>query len=150
MTNREWHIVEVDKDRWPALEALYAEAFPGLDSMLETVGRDGTIFGAELDGVLIGYMVTTCSKDRVELWEHIVSLEHRSKGVGKSLLFHLVHNLPEENVVVVDPAGLLDDERLADYYGDQGFDLLNSGEIAGYATVVDDYLEEFSAEEPDA
>jgi hypothetical protein len=49
--------------------------------------------------------------------------------------------------VVVDPAGLLDDERLADYYGDQGFDLLNSGEVAGYATVVDAYLEEFSVEE---
>lgn len=146
MSMREWQIVEVGAERWPALEALYAEAFPGLDSMLETVGSDGTVYGAAIGDEIIGYMVTTKSPDRVELWEHVVASAHRGKGVGKSLLYHLVHSLPEEEVVVVDPAGLLDDERLADYYGDQGFDLLNSGEIAGYATVVDDYLEEFSAE----
>lgn len=147
MSTRDWHIAEVGKDRWPELEALYAEAFPGLDSLLETVGHDASVFCALTDNEIIGYMVTTRSENRVELWEHIVAATHRGRGVGKSLLFHLVHYLPEEDVVVVDPAGLLDDERLADYYGDQGFDLLKSGEVAGYATVVDDYLEEFSVEE---
>lgn len=146
MTAREWQIVEVGQDRWPELERLYQEAFPGLDSMLETVGADAIVYGAVIGDELIGYMVTTTSPDRVELWEHVVASGHRSQGVGKSLLYHLVHYLPEEEVVVVDPAGLLDDERLADYYGDQGFDLLWSGEVAGYATVVDDYLEPFSAE----
>ena len=147
MSDRQWHIIEVAEDRWTELEALYHEAFPGVDSMLETVAAEATVYGAVIEREIIGYMVTTTSKDRVELWEHVVAAAHRGKGVGKSLLFHLVHYLPEEEIVVVDPAGLLDDERLADYYGDQGFDLLNSGEIAGYATVVDDYLEEFSAED---
>jgi ribosomal protein S18 acetylase RimI-like enzyme len=147
MSDREWHIVEVERDRWPELEALYGEAFPGLDSMLETVADEATVFGAMIGDEIIGYMVTTRIKDRVELWEHVVASSHRNKGVGKSLLFHLAHHLPDEDVIVLDPAGLLDDERLADYYGDQGFDLLKSGEIAGYATVVDDYLEQFSAED---
>jgi|GEM_PF-4396597 len=146
MTAREWQIDEVDTGRWPELEALYAEAFPGVDSMLETIADDATVYAAQIDDEIIGYLLTTRIKDRVELWEHVVAVGHRGKGVGKSLLFHLVHYLPEEDIVVLDPAGLLDDERLADYYGDQGFDLLVSGEVAGYATVVDDYLETYSAE----
>ena len=146
MSAREWHIVEVDATRQPELEALHHEAFPGVDSMLGAFGEDATVYAAQIDDTIIGYLVTTRSNDRVELWEHVVAVAHRTKGVGKSLLYHLVHYLPEEEIVVVDPAGLLDDERLADYYGDQGFDLLHSGEVAGYATVVDDYLEAFSAE----
>jgi ribosomal protein S18 acetylase RimI-like enzyme len=89
--DHDWHIAEVGTDRWPELEALYAEAVPGLDSMLETVGQDASVFCAVLENEIIGYMVTTRSKDRVELWEHVVAAVHRGRGVGKSLLFHLVH-----------------------------------------------------------
>lgn len=143
----DWNITEVESGQWPALEALQADAFPGQDSMLEVVGDSAIVFGAVVDDVIVGYLVATRSEGRVELWEHVVHAAHRGRGIGRSLLYHLVHHLPEELVVVVDPAGLLDDDRLADYYGDQGFSRLDSGEVAGYVAAVDDALEDFSAED---
>lgn len=137
-----WSITSLVNEERDVVHRLYEEAFPGQDSALDTLGDMAEVLVARSDGVIIGYLVATVADDRVELWEHIVSQGHRARGVGRDLLAELARHLPGDDLVVVDPAKLLDSDRLEDYYGHAGFRLASTGEMQARVVEVSAALAE--------
>lgn len=136
-----WTVGPLSQSEHAQIHVLYDEAFPGMDSVLDSLGDHAEVLSAHDEGELVGYLVATQSgTDRVELWEHVVAHGHRGRGVGRDLLTHLINHLPGEDLVVVDPAGLLDGQRLADYYGHAGFRVAPSGEMQARVTEIGEAL----------
>lgn len=89
------------------------------------------------EAAAIGYIAATDNReDGVAIWEHLVVPSHRTRGLGRKLLGELARRALPGAIVVVDPIGEYDPERIGDYYGDLGF---TRGEPDGriWATVTD-------------
>ena len=70
----------------------------------------------------VGYLVATVHPTGiVEVWEHAVAPAYRQRGVGRTLLYELARRVQTNALVRVDPAHLLDLDRVADYYTRCGF-----------------------------
>ncbi len=84
----------------------------------------------------IGYIAATDDReDGLAIWEHLVVPSHRTRGLGRRLLGELVRRALPGAIVVVDPQGEYDPERIGDYYRDLGFRGEADGRI--WATVTD-------------
>ncbi|MEM9561501.1 MAG: GNAT family N-acetyltransferase [Actinomycetota bacterium] len=85
----------------------------------------------------VGYIAATDNReDGLAIWEHLVVPSHRTRGLGRRLLGELVRRALPGAIVVVDPIGEYDPERIADYYADLGF-LRGEGDRRIWATVTD-------------
>lgn len=63
-----------------------------------------------------------------EVFDLTVQLEHRGKGVGRSLLMAVCKQADDEGVtleLIVGSGGFLDDTQLKEWYGRYGFVLCN-------------------------
>lgn len=68
----------------------YHEPYMGMKELVSEIGQGVTFWGAEEDGVLLGVMGIQ-DKGEVSLIRHAyVSTAYRSKGIGGSLLHHLM------------------------------------------------------------
>jgi len=70
----------------------------------------------------VGYIAATDQReDGLLIWEHLVVPSHRTYGLGRRLLGELARRALPGAIVVVDPLGEYDVERITDYYGALGF-----------------------------
>lgn len=85
----------------------------------------------------VGYIAAIDHReDGLAIWEHLVVPSHRTRGLGRRLLGDLARRALPGAVVVVDPLGDYDPDRVRDYYRDLGFTGTDSqGRI--WATVTD-------------
>lgn len=85
----------------------------------------------------VGYIAATDHReDGLAIWEHLVVPSHRTRGLGRRLLGDLARRALPGAVVVIDPLGDYDPERVSDYYHDLGFGRTDAnGRI--WATVTD-------------
>lgn len=96
----------------------------------------------------VGYIAATDEReDGLAIWEHLVVPSHRTRGLGKRLLGELARRAIPGAIVVVDPLGEYDQERIADYYGALGF-THDDGDGRIWATVTD-LLRASGTAEPD-
>lgn len=85
----------------------------------------------------VGYIAATDEReDGLAIWEHLVVPSHRTRGLGRRLLGELARRAVPGAIVVVDPLGEYDQERIADYYGALGF-THDDGDGRIWATVTD-------------
>ncbi len=85
----------------------------------------------------VGYIAATDNReDGLAIWEHLVVPSHRTRGLGRRLLGELARRAFPGAIVVVDPLGEYDPERIADYYADLGF-MRGDGDGRIWATVTD-------------
>ena len=90
-----------------------------------------------LHGEAIGYIAATDERaNGMLIWEHLVVPAHRGQGLGQRLLREAAKRAVPGAVVVVDPFGELDVERIADYYRRLGFDH-NAADGGIWATASD-------------
>lgn len=87
--------------------------------------------------IAVGYIAATDNReDGLAIWEHLVVPSHRTRGLGRRLLGDLARRALPGAVVVIDPIGDYDPDRLRDYYGGLGFTREDAhGRI--WATVTD-------------
>lgn len=70
----------------------------------------------------VGYIAATDQReDGLLIWEHLVVPSHRTNGLGRRLLGELARRALPGAIVVVDPLGGYDVDRITDYYGALGF-----------------------------
>lgn len=98
---------------------------------------DDLILVAWLDDEAVGYIAVTDRRtDGLLLWEHLVVPALRGHGLGQRLLLEAARRAMPGAIVVVDPLGELDAERVNDYYRQLGFGHRNvDGQI--WATASD-------------
>lgn len=76
-----------------------------------------------LKGDAIGYIAVTDERaDGMLIWEHLVVPAHRGEGLGERLFREAAKRAVPGAILIVDPFGELDVERIADYYRRLGFD----------------------------
>lgn len=85
----------------------------------------------------VGYIAATDHReDGLSIWEHLVVPSHRTRGLGRRLLGDLARRALPGAVVVVDPLGEYDPDRIRDYYRGLGFGQ-TGGDGRIWATVTD-------------
>lgn len=85
----------------------------------------------------VGYIAATDHReDGLSIWEHLVVPSHRTRGLGRRLLGDLARRALPGAVVVVDPLGEYDPDRIRDYYRGLGFGQTD-GDGRIWATVTD-------------
>jgi CBS domain-containing protein/GNAT superfamily N-acetyltransferase len=83
---------------------------------------DDLILVAWSGDTALGYIATTDLRDDgMLLWEHLVVPSHRTRGLGRRLLFEAARRAVATAVIEIDPLGQLDLERVGDYYRHFGF-----------------------------
>ncbi|MEL7156381.1 MAG: GNAT family N-acetyltransferase [Actinomycetota bacterium] len=98
---------------------------------------DDLVLVAWLGEEAVGYIaVTDRRSDGLLLWEHLVVPALRGQGLGRRLLLEAARRAMPGAIVVVDPLGELDSDRVVDYYRRLGFDRGN-GEGRIWATAND-------------
>lgn len=87
--------------------------------------------------IAVGYIAATDHReDGLAIWEHLVVPSHRTRGLGRRLLGDLARRALPGAVVVIDPLGDYDPDRVSDYYGALGFTRTDA-EDRIWATVTD-------------
>ncbi|MCP5028431.1 MAG: GNAT family N-acetyltransferase [Actinomycetia bacterium] len=100
------------------------------------VQPDDLVLVAWLHRRAVGYLVATDRRDQgLEIWEHLVLPQFRHRGVGRTLMSELARRAVPESIIQIDPAGELDLDRVADYYGGLGF--THDSERGLWATVAE-------------
>lgn len=129
--------VETSDDVIAALHELAAAELEFLFAAREHDAGD-VVLVARNGGEPVGYIAATDAADgRTMVWEHLVVPDFRNRGVGRALLGQLAGRLAAPAVMVIDPIGTLDPERVADYYKACGFEIdPASGQMRGIAGAI--------------
>jgi CBS domain-containing protein/GNAT superfamily N-acetyltransferase len=104
--------------------ALHEAALPDLEYVFayRTPVEGDQILVAWQRGEPVGYVASSMPDvGEVLVWEHGVVPSRRGRGVGTALIHEVAKRAPRGSILVIDPAGLLDEDRMADYYGRIGF-----------------------------
>ena len=122
-----------------AARALHELAAAELEFVFAAREREATdlVLVARTGGNAVGFIAAGDADGRTVLWEHLVVPDYHHRGIGRALLHHLALGLAASDVIVIDPIGTYDPERLADYYRACGFGLdPATGQMQGRAGVV--------------
>ena len=123
-----------------AARALHELAAAELEFVFAAREREATdlVLVARTGGNAVGFIAASdANEGRTVLWEHLVVPDYHNRGIGRALLQHLASGLAASDVIVIDPIGTYDPERLADYYQACGFELdPASGQMQGSAGVI--------------
>lgn len=104
-------------------------------------GTNDLILVAWYAGRAVGYLAASDERDRetspdLLVWEHAVAPEFRHQGIGRRLLLEAAKRTDPAARVCIDPMHQLDEQRLADYYLQLGFEMEGEGVVAVAADLV--------------
>jgi CBS domain-containing protein/GNAT superfamily N-acetyltransferase len=84
----------------------------------------------------VGYIATSDEREKgLLVWEHVVVPDYRNRGIGERLLVEAARRTMPGAIILVDPMGELDMERITDYYTRLGF--THPSEEGLWATATD-------------
>lgn len=120
MTYRKADLRPLRPDDEPLLFGL-ASLDRGADRRTLSVLADETVFVAEVEGALAGYVALSKGDEAIRIDQLFVSPEHQAEGIGRQLLEYAEGFAISEGAAALQVVVAASDRRAVDFYRSRGF-----------------------------